>query len=471
MNDNVIKLSARERMLDAELGEVLSIPEASNARHTTGSSITRLASWRWSRVAICLVAIGAVTAVNWLNDASRQTAQSPTFDAVAGPWRAWHSLQFQSRTITNTEQLQTERSRAITLGAGATTELFAAVLRQPQLEHLTISRDLQDVPWEVFDRHANVQALSLFGRKLQSEQIRSLRALPNLTRLGISFRGAQLDQAAGRAIAELPKLRMLCVSGSATPAGIMELTNLPDLDTLAVSVPTTFHMDVVHSINKLPSLRALHLTELYGIKMEPSWLNALAKMPKLEVLNLDDATIGDAGIGALPPNLVALQLPTLSDVTPAGLAGLARLKQLKRLGFSRSLPTKLAAARAELAKTCDLERLDCNYEWPDRKLWDALPHAASLRRLTVCRMGDEELTAEAMAPCKRITQLTEVDVRLTQVPQPQALQPLRELPNLRTVRICVDVGRPGVVAPTPAQITALERALGADIQTVFVPYW
>lgn len=473
MNDNVIKLSARERMLDAELAEALSIPEASKDRQTANGSIPRIASWRWSRVAIGLIAIGAVTAVNWLNDANYLVSQqqSTTFDAVAGPWRAWHTLQFQSHTVTKTEQLQTERARSITLGAGATPELFDAVLRQPQLEHLIISRDAEDVPWEAFDRHTQVHALSLFGRKLTSDQIRSLRALPNLTRLGVSFRGSELDQAAGQAIAELPKLRMLCVSGSATPAGVMELKNLPDLDTLAIGVPTRFHLDVIHSINRLPNLRALHLTELHGIKLEPNWLHALIKLPKLELLNLQDAKIGDAGIGALPTNLVALRLPNLTDVTPAGLARLARLKHLKRLGFSRILPEKLSTARAELTRALNLERLDCNYEWPDSKLWDALPQAGSLRRLTICRDGKEPLTADAIAPCKRIKQLTELDVRLTQVPQPQALQPLRNLPTLRIVRICIDVGRPGVVAPTAAQITALEQALGTDIQTVFVPYW
>jgi Leucine-rich repeat (LRR) protein len=206
------------------------------------------------------------------------------------------------------------------------------------------------------------------------EEISKLEALETLVLLD-----RDLGPEGFSALAVLPKLHTLELSGPVEDPSFEKLGLLAHLQTLRLDCPS-LDDSAAAELAKLPQLRVLDLSgsklsdvglaqlggllqlqELYldGTRVTRAGLEVIAKLPQLRVLGLDRTDVVDAGVAALTghPALEELRLDgTL--VTDASVDVLLSMPALRRVSLARTVVSQAAVARLKGHPKLDAINID-----------------------------------------------------------------------------------------------------------------
>lgn len=465
MNDTMLREQAEERLLTAELADVLQAAVA--------PGVDRRRSWRQLVVAALVVLGTAVTlGVAWLARTPDAMAQDPPFDAVT-PWyeQEWPFRGGWVTALTHPVSVASTPAEVdefvLTVRDEDCSEL-AAALERPVLRRLSLSwrnesaaANLSDALWQRLTAREDLEVLQLMGPfALPPARLRELRRLPRLRSLMLDGAGVALDRATGEALAELPLLRgLFLVSMKLTADGLRVLGALPHLEVLALSHPTG---DVAAWAAALPHLRSVRALVLEEQGSEPflgaGRLKHLRDLPRLVALDVCFADFDDAALAALPPGLELLGLSGLDRCTAAGLGALSRLRALRTLRLRKALPDELQPAMYDAIRALPLARVDLLVGTADARFWQQMQRLPALRRVAV-RPGMAQASVFAgAAACRQLEELTVWCMRL---PPPEQLAVLRDHATLRRLVFASDEH-----GPTPfdaAQLAALRASIAVPI--------
>ncbi|MCW5773542.1 MAG: hypothetical protein KIT16_18005 [Rhodospirillaceae bacterium] len=251
-------------------------------------------------------------------------------------------------------------------------------------------------------------------------------------------------------LAALPKLQEVVFGGNAgTDAGVAEIAKaVPKLRRLWLFRSHVTDAAFVH-VARLTELEALHLA---GLKLGPGALRNVARLRKLRVLDLDDATVSDEGLTALRdmPWLHDVSLQWMRGVGAKGMAAVGGLRRLStlNLGFAEiddALPAltvsrtlrELYLYRSDignahaplLARLRSLRMLSLSYT----AIGDAaMPDIARLPNLAMLHLIASRVTdagIKALAGAKTLSDLDLADTAVTD----RALDALVDLPRLTSL--------------------------------------
>lgn len=196
----------------------------------------------------------------------------------------------------------------------------------------------------------SLRTLILDGAQWSDAGYAALGALTELERLHLER--TRLDDAGLAALANLRRLRALYLQDTdVSDAGLVIAHAFTDLEELTIG--DTRVSKIVDSLAAWPKLRLL---SLYGLPVSDGALPRLvAAHPRLQLLNLGATELTDPTALARLPELRALGLDEthVGDRSFAGLAAAARLAELSLAGCTIS-----AAALPDLLKLPALQRLD-----------------------------------------------------------------------------------------------------------------
>jgi Leucine-rich repeat (LRR) protein len=261
-----------------------------------------------------------------------------------------------------------------------------------------------------------LRSISLSASPLGPAGMKSLAALPRLTKLDVGY--AKLKRAAYAGIAAMSQLRWFDIAGDGkfgdadidallglhrletvklretglTDAGISRLAAVPSI--VDIEFPASVTDAGLTAIASLPHLIAVRLPS----KTTDEGLRALAAAARLEKVSLVLAKITDASLAALSScrGLRVLDLSRCSKVTDEGVRSLAACSELEELSLSGTKVT--GRALAALAGLPKLRTLHIQHQ----KLTDndvpALTAIASLKRVM---LGRNLFTGPGLAALKR----------------------------------------------------------------------
>lgn len=453
MNESRVKERARERLFEAEVREVFGMSAAVPRRTARASA--------WAAAAIALLAVGAVAAVAVSMRHDRASAQEPApFDPMQPRWEAWWDLWTNNVDLTSSSQLaDLDVARALSFRPRESALPLGGVLTAPGLRTLCVWGETTATEWNRGAEARDLTRLAITqAPRLGPEQLRELRLLPNLRELDLTQSPSRFTGACGQAVAELPRLQMLMLNEvDATADGIAALSGLAELDTLMLwSNPSKGgpFTELVGAITGLRNLRALGLWPRAETTFAAGDLHELARLPRLEVLDLGFGKLDDDALRALPDGLVSLGLADLRPATADGVRELARRRGLRAIELHADVPEHLEAAMAHVLRTLPIERVELWTAQP--ALLTALADCATLTRMTVRSPYDADYGRFA-----ELTSLRELELHHRRYPDPSQLEALRNAPNLRILHLYG--GRP----PDDTMRDAIREAVGADIQVEF----
>ncbi|HEX5443469.1 MAG TPA: hypothetical protein VFW87_06560, partial [Pirellulales bacterium] len=223
-------------------------------------------------------------------------------------------------------------------------EAVAALTEMRQLTSLKL--ELLSNPGAGDDeRRSQRQKLPPIGELTRLEQLtlddisiddNSLAGLNNLKFLHFSnWRSTAALHDSFAAIGELHQLEHLALSCRIPPEGLACLKNLVNLRTLTLHCADTGEPSWLTALPRLPRLEVLWVD--YGIREHcvGNELRRVALLPRLKALKLDATNVTPAGIAELAP-LVSLEELAVNRrvVSPAGIESLLAIKSLKKLAIS-----------------------------------------------------------------------------------------------------------------------------------------
>ncbi len=467
MNQERQRRRAEERLLTAEIAEVLGVDTAAIEAVET-APLPRRGAW----LAAALVCLGVVVAggVAWLRAHDDRAAAQGAFDP-ADPW--WeHEARFRVPLVVVTSPEEVAALPAaedrITVSVPAMKEAtIEAVLRRAGLRQMLLVGGAPapcPIPWALLTSHGALSSVGFLAVPVDGTRLRELRTLPQLRGLTISHGSVRIDAATAAALAELTRLRHLNIAYDEVDAeALAQLAGLPELDTLVLGVAPGKPADLAAqfaAVARIGTLRALIVDGDFE-PMEADALRHLRSLARLVALQITNFAIDDAGLAALPRTLQHLTLPALDSATPDGLARLTGLGSLRSLGFHHRLAEGHEAAVCMMLPKLPLACFDYPNAAPSEALWSVLAGLPLLRRLQVCVARGEDPTALFLRSlaCRKLEVLF---VSVPAIPSPQQLAGLREHPTLR--RIVLRRYLPEVGLPTAAELAALRASVRAEVE-------
>lgn len=465
-NERLVQQRARDRLFAAELAEVLGAP----VREEVGAAAAPQ-PWNWLAAALVLFGVCVASGVAWLRarEALTEAQQPRGFDAV-DPWYE-HEPPWDAggrRYVGHEAELPAVPSTTTDLAVDARRPpLLAAVIERPGVRRLHLvrnPRELDRATWQALGRMPDLEALILQPPlQVVAADLRELRAAPKLASLTISSEGT-FDTELAAAVVELPRLAMLALHRMELNAGgIAALSGLPHLERLFLD-EVALDGDAAAALATLRGLRLLHVAGAgeRATALLPAQVAPLAKLPRLEVLFLQNLQLEDAALAALPAQLRSLELPLLPDVTAAGFRALRRLTQLRSLSCSVPEAADARSALVEVLGALPLEhcRVHLRGAALDSAVWGALQRLPNLRRLDV---GSRHDLADVVARSAQLRSLVRLTLRCPELPAPEVLRPLVGHPRLRRLELSLANG-PIRVAAEP--IAALRAVLGPGVELV-----
>ena len=297
--------------------------------------------------------------------------------------------------------------------------------------------------------------------ELDAGLLRELRRAPKLQMLFLGPMMSRLSEpiltaAVAEALVELPRLRGVVIIGHATEEGLKKLAGLPHLDTLLLE-GCAFDEAKLQAVSSLRQLRTFGAT--LGGGERKVWviqLKNLAKLPRLQALDLSAFEIDDEVLRGLPEQLEAFGFSAHAAITPDGLLALSKRKHLRRLTLRSGLRRDLQESFGQLLAGSGIESLSC-LETPTAALWSAFQAAPSLRILSLRNLFALDQISEV---CK-LQRLESLSLRCRELPDAAAIAPLKTMASLRQLNLQLD---PGTAKPGAQQLEALQQCLGSRIE-------
>lgn len=476
MNDTTLHRAAHARLLAAELAEALDAPIANvEAEPAAGRP-------RGPRALALLAALLALSVTIWIATGAggeRAAAQDPdAFDALS-PWheRFWPHVD-QWVEVVQESDLRGEVPPALLLHTDLLDEGWAReLLRSPGVRRLRLrQRLLPRAPKAAVDAEllrlvATAPDLEelMFDEvdELTPESLRELRGSTSLRHVTLLHSTQRVDADVARALAEVPALTGLHVlRHHVTPDAIDALANAPHLRHVALTHLTKDTERLGSSLAKLKQVRSLTVqrndandaaADFFVGRAGWTDLAFVRHMAQLQVLVVTDFPGGDADLGHLPAGLRSLDISSPGSLTPAAMRTLARLEHLGSLSLSSGSAEHLDAL-ADVVRAVPLQRLQC-LEPPTAALWQALAERRGLRDLRL-RLATPEQDLVRIAA---VRDLEHLEIRCDAALQPQWLQPLRELPRLRTVELHDGTNQVTARGDATPELLALRSCLGPDV--------
>lgn len=229
-------------------------------------------------------------------------------------------------------------------------------------------------------------------------------------------------------LAELSDLRSLFLWGEAVNEDVVTaLTSAPQLTGLALS-RTQFNDGAAVRVQAMPWLRELNIREHFHLT--DATARAIAAHPGLEVLNVADVRLTDAGFDHL------MDFPRLRKLVAFGckvgddaLRRLPRLEHLEELNVGGSNVTDAVADR--IARLPNLRVL---YLWRTGVTDAALDRLAGCTGLRELYIGGQQITDNGLRAVGRMTGLRVLDLFATDVTA-NGMEHLSGLTGLRVLRI------------------------------------
>lgn len=466
MSEEQMRERARERLLSAELAELLQVEVT--AIEAVEVEPDRRPS-KWLAAALLCLGVAVASGVAWLRtEHGKQAAQDPpgAFDPADPWWEYEVPFRVPEVFVKSPEQVAALPATTTRVSVDRAEDgTIAALLRRDGLRQLLLfgnSTGPLAIPWADLATHDSLRSLGFKSLAVQAQQLRQLRRLPELRALTVSHESIKIDAVTASALAELKTLRHLDISyDELDPEALKRLADLPALTSLVLGVARSGPGDLSAQLAAVAQIRTLRTLYFDGSfdPMPAEALRQLRGLPNLIALQLSNFQVDDAGLAALPRKLQHLQLPAFGTITPAGIASLAGLGSLRSLSFHYSIPEECDAAVRDLVPKMPLECFECLIGQPSDALWAVLAGLPLLRRVRVL-LGDEDPSSvfEHALACHKLEVLF---VSVLKMPSPEQLGCLQKHPTLR--RIVLNRYDPSTPVPTTAELAALRASVHAEI--------
>jgi hypothetical protein len=216
----------------------------------------------------------------------------------------------------------------------------------PNLIYLSISWTKVDNAGLEQLSNSHLLKLHLRGNKIDAKSLQLVSQIKSLELLNVA-ECKNIPDSAYAQLAKLAKLQTLWLESTDTSDSTIPYINKIKTLTELELVDTAVTIGGIRQLSKLPDL--VHL-KYRGQPIDPSWVPVLAKFPKLILLgfsstNIDDATL--AAIARQMPKVENIDLENCRGVTDAGLAS---IRNLKRLYWTKVSGTSVTPAAVEAYK-------------------------------------------------------------------------------------------------------------------------
>ncbi len=216
----------------------------------------------------------------------------------------------------------------------------------PNLIYLSISWTKVDNAGLEQLSNSHLLKLHLRGNKIDAKSLQLVSQIKSLELLNVA-ECKNIPDSAYAQLAKLAKLQTLWLESTDTSDSTIPYINKIKTLTELELVDTSVTINGVKQLAKLPNL--VHL-KYRGQPIDPSWVTVLARFPRLILLgfsstNIDDATL--AAIARQMPKVENIDLENCKSVTDAGLAS---IRKLKRLYWTKVSGTSVTPAAVEAFK-------------------------------------------------------------------------------------------------------------------------
>jgi hypothetical protein len=228
---------------------------------------------------------------------------------------------------------------------------WATLQSLTQLEHICTPYGLTDDEMAGIATLQTVNEMEIVATKLTNAGLAEIAKLRNIEVLHLDGNQMMTDEGL-KALATLPKLRHLRLTGPFTNRGIQYLASIPTLKVLWLESPNVSEEALRH-LAQSPSLERLCVPWLDRITDRA--FGYLQSMPNLKALGVGAARNPDAGIAKLASltNLEVLALKGGSALTDEGLTPLAGMPRLRALQIYNSRITEQGLTSLSQCKTLD----------------------------------------------------------------------------------------------------------------------
>lgn len=252
---------------------------------------------------------------------------------------------------------------------------WATLRTLTRLEHICTPYGLTDDEMAGIATLQTVNEMEIVATKLTDAGLASIAELRNLEVLHLDGNAKMTDDGL-KALATLPKLRHLRLTGPFTDRGIQYLASLPSLKVLWLESPNVSEESLRHLVQSR-SLERLCVPWLDRITDRS--LAYLTSMPKLKALGVGDAVSADAGVARLASlaNLEVLALKGGRALTDKGLTPLATMPRLRALQIYNSRITEQGLAGLSQCRLLDSIEIRSSVPIDERAIADlraALPN-------------------------------------------------------------------------------------------------
>ena len=266
------------------------------------------------------------------------------------------------------------------------------------LEHICTPYGLTDDEMAGIVALQTVNEMEIVATKLTDAGLASIARLRNLEVLHLDGTAMMTDEGL-KALATLPRLRHLRLTGPFTDRGVQDLASLPSLKVLWLESPNVSE----EAWGILPQCRSLErLCVPWLDRITDRAMTHLRSMPGLKALGVGDAWSPDAGVATLASlsNLESLALKGGPALTDNGLTPLAGMPRLRALQIYNSRITDQGLASLAQCKTLDSIEIQSAVpisEQAKANLKTALP---AVRTLDISQ-PDQQTRARPAPACNR----------------------------------------------------------------------
>ena len=232
-----------------------------------------------------------------------------------------------------------------------TPKSLALLAQLPRLEHICTPYGLTDADVAEIAKLPAVNEMEIVADRLTDAGLASLAKIRNLQVLHLEGTALMTDEGL-KALATLPTLRHLRLSGPFTDRGLAYLAAAPSLKALWLETPRATE-EGLRSLAQIASLERLCLP--YLDQITDRGIMYFRAMPKLIALGVGDARSLDAGVAALAtlPNLEVLALKGSPSLTDSALKPLAAMPKLRALEIYNSQITDQGLATLSACQKLD----------------------------------------------------------------------------------------------------------------------